>query len=226
MLIDLKNILLERWGKKSPWKYCGGGHTWNGIHGFFEVGTEVSRHAWSVDYGWWKQWYLFCFLQRWGHRPYSHVGQGWLYAVPRPACRDSRSWLFVGEQKSSEVLALHIHLKKLVYRILRIFWLEKKIYRLSIRIQLFRRSSAFPWHLHMLQLYKSFPWISFCFWDHLSMSSEASRISWHSFFQLIIYYSAKLSSGTPSCLIAFRILTWSEKKILCPSQLLAVDHFI
>lgn len=96
-----------------------------------------------------------------------------------------------------------------------IFWLEKKIYRLSIWIQLFRRSSVFPWHLHMLQLYKSFPWISFCFWDHLSMSSEASRISWHGFFQLIIYYSAKLSSGTPILLDRFlySYLEWEENSL-------------
>lgn len=104
--------------------------------------------------------------------------------------------------------------------------IHRLIYRLSIWIQLFRRSDASPWYLNTLQLYKSFPCTSFCFWDYLSMLSETSRISWHGFFQLIIYYSAKLPSGTPPCLIAFYIHTWSKKKIPCPSQLLAVHNFI
>lgn len=100
---------------------------------------------------------------------------------------------------------------------------RKAIYGLSVWIHLFRRSGAFPWHLNALQLYKSFPCISFCFWDHLSMYSEASRISWHGFYQLILYYSAKLSSGTPPCLISLCIHTWSKKEIHCPSQLLTAD---
>lgn len=35
----------------------------------------------------------------------------------------------------------------------------------------------------------------------LRIHSEAPGISWHGCFQLIVYCSAKLSSGTPSCLL-------------------------